>query len=109
LGNGLALDIRAGIRARSASRAVSTAAVLTLMLAMGAMTALLTVVNGLILRPLPVSDPQRLVSTITSETARRLGFQGGAGGSDAIPRLDRAIERMPIIVRGYPSHGVAIT
>jgi putative ABC transport system permease protein len=83
LGNGLALDVRAGIRALLASRAISAAAALTLTLAMGAMTALFTVVNGLILRPLPVSDPQRLV-TITSETALRFGFQGGAGWSYAM-------------------------
>jgi putative ABC transport system permease protein len=83
LGNGLALDIRAGIRALLASRANSAPAALTLALAVGAMTALFTVVNGLILRPLPVGDPQRLV-TITSETALRFGFQAGAGWSYAM-------------------------
>jgi putative ABC transport system permease protein len=83
LGNGLALDIRAGIRALLASRAISAAAALTLALAMGAITALFSVANGLMLRPLPVSDPQRLV-TITSETALRFGFQAGAGWSYAM-------------------------
>jgi predicted permease len=83
LGNGLGLDIRAGIRALSGSRTISAAAVLTLTLAMGALTALFTVLNGLILRPLPVSDPQRVV-TITSETALRFGYQGGAGWSYAM-------------------------
>ena len=83
MGNGLGLDIRAGIRALSGSRTISAAAVLTLTLAMGALTALFTVLNGLILRPLPVSDPQRVV-TITSETALRFGYQGGAGWSYAM-------------------------
>lgn len=80
MASGLALDIRAGIRSLVDSRAISLAAGLTLALAMGAMTALFSVANGLMLRPLPVSDPGRLV-TITSETALRFGFQGGLGWS----------------------------
>ncbi len=83
MGNGLALDVRAAIRALLASRAISLAAGLTLALAMGATTALFSVANGLMVRPLPVSDPQRLV-TITSETALRFGFQAGLGWSDAM-------------------------
>jgi hypothetical protein len=83
MASGLALDIRAAGRALLASRAISLAAGLTLALAMGAMTALFSVANGLMLRPLPVSDPQRIV-TITSETALRFGFQAGLGWSDAM-------------------------
>jgi predicted permease len=50
---------------------------------MGTMTALFSVANGLMLRPLPVSDPQRLL-TITSETGLRFGFQAGLGWSYAM-------------------------
>jgi predicted permease len=78
MGKGLALDARAALRALLASRTITLAAALTLALAVGATTALFSVANGLILRPLPVRDPQRLV-TITSETALRFGFQAGGG------------------------------
>jgi predicted permease len=77
-GSGLALDFRAAVRALLASRAVSGAAVLTLGLAIAAVTAIFSVANALLLRPLPVSRPERLV-TISSETALRFGFAGGAG------------------------------
>src|SRR5258708_25028059 len=80
LGSGLAVDVRAAVRGLLASRAVSLTAVLTLALAMGAMIAIFSVANGLVLRPLPVRDPQRLV-TVTSDTALRFGFQAGAGWS----------------------------
>lgn len=83
MASGLALDIRAAIRALLATRAISLAAGLTLALSMGAMTALFSVANGLILRPLPVSDPQRLV-TVTSQTGLRFGFQAGLGWSYAM-------------------------
>ncbi len=72
--------MRAAVRGLLASRAVSLTAVLTLALAMGAMIAIFSVANGLVLRPLPVRDPQRLV-TVTSDTALRFGFQAGAGWS----------------------------
>ena len=78
MARGFTLDVRAAIRSLLASPTISIAAALTLALAVGATTALFSVANGLILRPLPVRDPHRLV-TITSETALRFGFRGGAG------------------------------
>jgi len=83
LGKDLALDIRAAVRALLASRAISLAAALTLALAIGTLSALFSVANGLILRPLPVRDPQQLV-TVTSETALRFGFKAGAGWNHAM-------------------------
>lgn len=72
------MDLRAAGRALLGSRAVSSAAALTLALAIAAVTAIFSVANALLLRPLPVSHPDRLV-TISSETALRFGFAGGAG------------------------------
>lgn len=83
MGDGLALDIRAAGRALLATRATSLAASLTLALAIGAVTAIFSVADSLMLRPLPVRDPQRLV-TITSPMALRYGFQAGIGWSDAM-------------------------
>jgi hypothetical protein len=80
---GVAGDLRLAVRSLRAAPAVTLAAALTLALGIGATTAIFSVANGLVLRPLPVKDPQHLV-TITSDTALRLGFQAGAGWSYAM-------------------------
>jgi putative ABC transport system permease protein len=54
-------DVRYGVRALTAAPIVSIVAVLTLTLAIGANSAIFSLVNGLLLRPLPVAAPERLV------------------------------------------------
>jgi predicted permease len=76
--HGLVGDLRLAVRSLRATPAVTIAAVLTFTLGIGATTAMFSVANALVLRPLPVSHPERLV-TITSDTALRFGFQAGAG------------------------------
>src|ERR1700683_2662376 len=71
-------DFRFGSRALRAAPLPTTAAVLTLALGIGSTTAIFSVANGLFLRPLEVKNPDRLV-TVTSATALRFGFTGGAG------------------------------
>jgi putative ABC transport system permease protein len=56
----LGQDVRYGIRALTAAPIVSVVAILTLALAIGANTAIFSIVNGLLLRPLPVASPERL-------------------------------------------------
>ena len=68
----LGQDIRYGIRQLVRARGWSVVAVLTLALGMGASTALFSVIDAAMLRPLPYPDPDRLV-TITPETV----FQDG--------------------------------
>ena len=65
-------DIRYGIRQLVRARGWSVVAVLTLALGIGASTALFSVIDAAMLRPLPYPDPDRLV-TITPETV----FQDG--------------------------------
>jgi putative ABC transport system permease protein len=78
--SGIPGDFRIACRALRATPVVTLAAVLTLALGIGAITAIFSVADALMLRPLPVRDPQRLV-TVTSQTALHFGFQAGAGWS----------------------------
>jgi len=54
-------DVRYGVRSLTAAPIVSVVAILTLALAIGANTAIFSIINGLLLRPLPVAAPERLV------------------------------------------------
>src|SRR6185503_10856419 len=57
----LARDARVGIRALAKTPSFTVAAVLALALGIGATTAILSVVNAVLLRPLPYADADRLV------------------------------------------------
>ena len=71
-------DLRSAWRALRQSPVLSAAAILSLALGMGANTALFSVVDALLLRDLPVRQPDRLV-TVSSGFALGHGFKAGAG------------------------------
>ena len=58
----LAQDIRSGIRQLGRQRGSSFVAVLTLALGIGATSAIFSVIDATLLRPLPYPDPEQLVS-----------------------------------------------
>ncbi|HEX7707099.1 MAG TPA: ABC transporter permease [Thermoanaerobaculia bacterium] len=67
--NNLAHDLRYAVRALMRAPGFAAVAILTLALALGANTAIFSVVRGVLLQPLPFNQPEELVR-VTGTTAR---------------------------------------
>jgi len=73
--SGLLEDLRFGLRALAKYRRFSAVCILSLALGIGANTTIFTLVNAILLRPLPVPDPGHLAAVYTIDS-RNPGFWG---------------------------------
>ena len=89
-------DLRYGVRTLRRNPGFTAVAVLTLALGIGANTAVFTVINGVLLRPMPFPEPDRLV--LVSLTPREGPFEWQPGVSDrdylAFREQDQIFERI---------------
>jgi predicted permease len=72
-------DLRHGLRLVAANRAFTAVAVLSLAIGIGANTAIFSLVDALLLRPLPVERPAELAAVYTSD------FSGPPYGASSFP------------------------
>ena len=80
----LTLHLRPAIRGLRRNPTFTTAVLLTLALAIGANTAVFSVVNGVLINPLPYPEPESLISVLTS-----------APGAPNAPGTSGGIQDMP--------------
>ena len=80
-------DVRVAVRLLARDKAFSLTAALTLALCIGANTALFSVVHNVLLRPLPVPEPERIL--LMSNAIRRRGptDSSNSGVPDYFDRL----------------------
>ena len=76
----LASDVRYAVRSMRRNPGFTAVAITALALGIGANTAIFSVVNGVILQPLPFREPDRMVSLDESYS------NGGHNGAVAIPK-----------------------
>lgn len=104
--NTLLQDLRYGVRIFLKQPAFALVAIITLALGIGANTAIFSLVNGILLRPLPFRDPDRLVRLIQASPKLGLSTWGVSQADFAAYRdQNRSFESMAL----FNSGGINLT
>ena len=94
-------DLRYGLRTLGRTPGFAAVAVITLALGIGANTAMFSVLNGVVLRPLPYKDPSRLAFLWTDDPKHGVHEEGtGYSTYEDWRRESRAFEDMAVCTRG---------
>jgi predicted permease len=113
----LAQDIRYGLRQLAASPGFTATAIVTLALGIGANTSIFTLVQGILLRSLPVSEPSQLYRIgDKADCCYYGGFQNSDGDFDLFPydlylRLKQSapeFEQLAAVQSGRSSYSVRV-
>jgi predicted permease len=101
-------DARVGLRHLARERGFAVTAALTLSLCLGANTAIFSVVNAVVLRPLPVAGPERLVTMWNAYPGAGVGgdVRGDNGAPDFYDR--RAMKDVFEELAAYRYEGLSI-
>ena len=101
------LQLRFALRSLLKTPVVTTIAVLSVALGIGANVAIFSIFNQILLRPLPVHEPDRLVNLVVSRPAQRRRIScGQAGTCDAVFSypMFRDLERVQTVFTGIAAH-----
>src|SRR5271156_5041628 len=90
-------DLRYGVRTLRKSPGFTAVAVLTLALGIGACTAIFSVVNGVLLRPLDYPDSERLVVVQETELPQIPKFSVAPGNFSDWRKLSTSFENLAAI------------
>src|SRR5690349_24504912 len=85
-------DVRLAVRSLAKHRTVTTVAIATLALSIGITTAVFSVVNGVVLRPLPFANPDRLVAFCEVDRSEKTDWCGAS-----VPNVYEIAQRVPDI------------
>ena len=96
-------DIRTAVRSLTRTPGFTVVALLTLAIGIGSTTAIFSVVDGILLRPLPYPDPQAIVSV------SRQSASGAAGSFSAADYLDYRSTKSFAAFAGYRQQIVDLT
>ncbi len=85
-------DLRLAVRSLAKHRTVTAIAIATLALSIGVTTAVFSVVNGVVLRPLPFTAPDRLVALCEVDRGQKTDWCGAS-----VPDVYDIAQRVPAI------------
>jgi putative ABC transport system permease protein len=101
-------DLRHAVRALRRTPGFAAAAILTVAIGIGAMTAIFSVVHAVLLRPLPYAEPDRIVSVWTAWDDTPRGRLSAAEYFDLLDQAD-AFEHLGVWANGYETATTAGT